>query len=125
MEVFDEHGGYLTRFGGRGDLRLCKPKCIAVGPKGEIVVCDSGMEVLQVFDGDGNGIQRTSHFSTWSDKVIREARGLAVGEDSSIWVSSELKPGCYHPSGKEDSSHETRRIKFSFVLCQGEGQTRA
>lgn len=117
VEVFDERGGYLMGFGGKGDAdgRFSRPRCIAAGPKGEVVVCDAGNMRLQVFDGDGNFIQRISMcWPAWAEVVLSGIRGLAVGEDSSVWVSSELKPvGTGAP----------RRCKFSFAMCQGEAST--
>src|SRR5689334_12379681 len=61
VQVFDESGKFLMKFGSRGDKdgEFNKPCSVAIDQRsGRIIVADSGNNRIQIFDENGNFIMK-------------------------------------------------------------------
>ena len=65
---------------------FAKPTAVAVDAEGNLYVCDTLNNRIQIFDADGKFIRhlRESGRRTW---VFRAAKGIAIDSDQHIWVA--------------------------------------
>jgi sugar lactone lactonase YvrE len=88
VQVFDEEGGFLRKFGSRGDGpgQFQEPDYIALGCNGEIFVSDSEQRGVLVFTRDGVYVQM---IATGVGHEL--ASGLAVDADGCLFVRCKGK----------------------------------
>ncbi|MEW6219056.1 MAG: hypothetical protein AB1634_05900 [Thermodesulfobacteriota bacterium] len=91
VQVFDRQGGFLRSFGqfGEGPGLLLKPVGVTVDPEGRLYVADAYQNVVQVFDGTGQGLEML----TDNEHPFRTPVGLAIGAQSGRLAVASLNTG--------------------------------
>jgi len=87
INVYDREGTFLFRFGrtGTGDGETRGLRAIAIGPRDEVYVVDSGNRRVQVFDRFGTYLRAFGAPGTGAGEFGGDMRGIALDQDNG-WV---------------------------------------
>jgi DNA-binding beta-propeller fold protein YncE len=88
VHVFDTNGAFLRKWGGP-ELKLYKPRALAVGRNGTVYIADTGGRRVLALAPDGTlqatfGDQRTGAIG---DAMLMEPSGIAVANDNTLLVA--------------------------------------
>lgn len=95
VQYFDPQGTFLGKWGRLGDAKgqtdtgqgvFWGPRSIAISPKGEVFVTDTGNKRIQVFDLTG-GFKRMFGGAGSAPGQFNEEVGLALDAQGAVWVA--------------------------------------
>ncbi|WP_216318299.1 protein kinase domain-containing protein [Deinococcus aestuarii] len=86
--VYDTHGRFVRRFGGRGRGlgRFEGPRAIAAAPNGEVYVLDHGNREVQRFSPQGEYLSRYAFRLDRESDALRELEGLGVDGSGAVYI---------------------------------------
>ncbi|BDP42004.1 serine/threonine protein kinase [Deinococcus aetherius] len=86
--VYDTHGRFVRRFGGRGQGlgRFENPRAIAAAPDGQIYVLDGGNREVQRFSPQGEYLSRYAFRRDRESDALRELEGLGVDGSGAVYI---------------------------------------